>query len=618
MSFESEFIEPQEGRPRGAEEVPLSERINDLEATLRPEGHTSGAEAGYKAIERPVSDFGAPDSGGPTKEPEGRTVPIDLSKILGEGDDGRELDKPNSADDSPESPPTPEPGESGSGDGGEQPPEELSGEQDPEERPARFRDIQPEGPLIATTEISRELSLSARIHGLEVERAPISHGDNYHPKEVDVPMSAHRAARDAYVDPKDPREVTRDIVSMGTGQEIPRDEQGRPLFEYRTGLTGRGAYNLWGPNPTATDVITRYNSNQVLEVLVTVDPPPHGKMMAGALALPETFVDEGETKDDAIRRLREEYRVYDVPPSSDGKVVYADIADRPATDNAWQENSVTHTHLGEAESLAADREGETTSLWIPVNHLLSRVPAEDIAAMMEPHQAKILELIADREYQKACQPQFPDSITTIEDNGDVVEEYQEKSTTIAKTANGDTVELPYIAPGKRIISRGSGPAPHVDIVFVDKIDYNDLPIEAKDALGLAKMMRELELPTTGNPVPYFKLAARFDPESEDNLLYVIPPEEGMQPINKTPGPDDARVNRAQRTDQGYVAIPERRRHREGIVYDPGQIGIFCRSLLHPSNAFWVSGRPLVVTNDPTSSDEYIRYIIFPAEFFYAE
>lgn len=634
------FSERLPEEPSDPERLPASETAE----AVRPEPETDfrmgdyqPGDSGKQPTDRPA-EWRQPNTGGEFVT--GKSVEV----TSGDSDTGSGADRPadgaeNSSSKEVEIPDLAEPGDSEGGDGGDGEPPESSGEQDPEDRPLRFSDLNPEGHLISRLYVSPEIKTLAKVElGMEdVERFPVSRNNapwsvdfpGYSPTKIDAPIGASWFTDNPrQVNPYDPEKLARSMVSLETGQEVPRDENGLPLNVCgRTGIEGCGAYNELGPIKSVLDVVTRRNpETNVLEVLATRVPAEHAGQMMGAKALPETLLREGETSEEAVRRLRSERGIEDLPTASRAKTVFVGYADRSeATDNAWPETDTRHTRLNREQASDVTGYAEHDKVWVPVNQLLERDPQD--GHKMETHHHRMLELIADLEYREACQPQFPGSTIEHQKNGNVVEHYSVTTTIPARTATGDIVELPHRAQMQRIVSRKYGPAPTIDYALAEEVRFEDLPDNAQMAVQIAEMLEENTKPIAELPTQR-QITVHID-DSKNSNLYTAPLVGGRQPILKatsprsTPDPriHNKRVRSARSVGSGYVAVPADPavQSPEKQTYVEGQN--IRAQLGKDANAFWVSGAPLFVTgrsdpnlNNPSDEDLHnTRFVIFPVE-----
>jgi ADP-ribose pyrophosphatase len=170
----------------------------------------------------------------------------------------------------------------------------------------------------------------------------------YNPTFIDLPRGETKyRKKDDVTDPSD-ASLIETFTSLEAG-EIIRGAFGRPLNPTgRTGLTGRGMLNKWGPTIAADAVLSRVNqTNQKLEVLL-VDREDTGEP-----AFPGGKLKDGETgRQAAGRELVEECNVNGIDSSLMlAKLVYKGyVDDSRNTDNAWMESWVYHYHLTDDES----------------------------------------------------------------------------------------------------------------------------------------------------------------------------------------------------------------------------------------------------------------------------
>jgi ADP-ribose pyrophosphatase len=117
---------------------------------------------------------------------------------------------------------------------------------------------------------------------------------------------------------------------------------GEPLNpKGRTGISGRGALWLWGPNHAADFLLTRYNQDtKSLEALLI-------QRQSGQWAIPGGMIDREEsTAQAAMRELKEEANIIAHATSRTWELYRGYVDDPRNTDNAWMETSVFHEHLG--------------------------------------------------------------------------------------------------------------------------------------------------------------------------------------------------------------------------------------------------------------------------------
>ena len=121
---------------------------------------------------------------------------------------------------------------------------------------------------------------------------------------------------------------------------------GEPLNpKGRTGISGRGALWMWGPNHAADFLLTRYNeSTQSLEALLI-------QRKSGQWAIPGGMVDPGESAAQAaMRELKEEANISADATSRTWELYRGYVDDPRNTDNAWMETCVLHQHIGTVRS----------------------------------------------------------------------------------------------------------------------------------------------------------------------------------------------------------------------------------------------------------------------------
>lgn len=120
----------------------------------------------------------------------------------------------------------------------------------------------------------------------------------YNPPFVDMPRGSTRFREEGdQPDPADPREIER-FFSLEV-PEVQREAEGYPLNPRgRTGLRGRGMLNRWGPTQAADPLVTRYNDDGDLEVLLIQ------RGDTGEWALPGGKVDPGEQAWETASRQR--------------------------------------------------------------------------------------------------------------------------------------------------------------------------------------------------------------------------------------------------------------------------------------------------------------------------
>jgi ADP-ribose pyrophosphatase len=172
----------------------------------------------------------------------------------------------------------------------------------------------------------------------------------YSPPVLDLPrgLTRFRKEGDAPQD-HDPSAISA-FKSLEV-TEVMRNEVGYPLNPIgRTGLSGRGILDKWGPTEAADPVVTRFNpqTNQ-LEVLLIQ------RNDTGEWAFPGGKLDEGETAQAAAgRELIEEAGIIGVTLDfTEADIVYAGyVDDSRNTDNAWMESTALHLHLNDDEAAA--------------------------------------------------------------------------------------------------------------------------------------------------------------------------------------------------------------------------------------------------------------------------
>ena len=143
-------------------------------------------------------------------------------------------------------------------------------------------------------------------------------------------------------DPKAFKDLERSMRTYEKGGIRIDGASGEPLNpKGRTGISGRGALWMWGPNHAADFLLTRYNQNtQSLEALLI-------QRKSGQWAIPGGMVDAEESSAQAaMRELKEEANISAHATSRAWELYRGYVDDPRNTDNAWMETTVFHEHLG--------------------------------------------------------------------------------------------------------------------------------------------------------------------------------------------------------------------------------------------------------------------------------
>lgn len=227
----------------------------------------------------------------------------------------------------------------------------------------------------------RELELKAAELLTRAQYLLKDSASSYSPKEYTAPFILENAKQGAFIGDNgrfaDDPDVTK-ITDWNSSYKrtshagpITFDENGRPLNPMgKTGVTGRGALGLWGPNHAADSIVTRSGANGATEVLLIQ------RKDTGQWALPGGMVeDEKNVFNVALNELAEEALVLESSAGAkklhretidskveklkqlqcfqDAKNTFKGVVDDPRnTDNAWVETEAWNVHLGSEETAA--------------------------------------------------------------------------------------------------------------------------------------------------------------------------------------------------------------------------------------------------------------------------
>lgn len=259
-----------------------------------------------------------------------------------------------------------------------------------------YREVFGNGHTHSVYELNPKLTTIAKQdHGIDLKRAAVPqdktewHTDfpDYAPVEADMPRGASSIRKAG--DSPEQADPTGLIFSSLESTYLNYDSFGRPLNPIgRTGLTGRGMLDKWGPTQAADPIITRSNpATGKLEVLLIQ------RGDTGDLAFPGGKVDSGEQAWEAAwREAQEEAGVKNIQPDfKNGKVVYAGyIDDSRNTDNAWMESTAIHCHLNPEQSTAVVIKAASdadAAMWVEVT--------EELYGTLFSGQGKLLKLAID-------------------------------------------------------------------------------------------------------------------------------------------------------------------------------------------------------------------------------
>lgn len=210
---------------------------------------------------------------------------------------------------------------------------------------------------------------------------------DYNPSFIDVPRgdSSFRKHGDR-PDPTDPNDIPYFTSLEATN--VDRDVSGAPLNPMgRTGLSGRGMLDKWGPTPAADMILLRNNPETgELETLLI------NRGDTGELAFPGGKVDDGEDpRQTAVREIIEETGLTSTQELNfdDAVIVYQGyVDDSRNTDNAWMETTAMYYYLEPdvAAGVTFTAEGEsdaTKAAWVPIEPTLFGRMAASHGACLE-------------------------------------------------------------------------------------------------------------------------------------------------------------------------------------------------------------------------------------------
>jgi len=238
---------------------------------------------------------------------------------------------------------------------------------------------------------------------------------NYSPREYTAPFILENAEQGAFIGDNGRFADDTDVSTIkGWNSDYKRTSHAGPIVFGRdgrplnpmgvTGVTGRGALGLWGPNHAADTIVTRPGDNGTTEVLLIQ------RKDTGQWALPGGMV-ENKTSvlNAALKELAEEALV--IGDCSDGKNLnheaidnkvqelkqyqcfqraentYKGVVDDPRnTDNAWMETEAWSVDLGPEEAAALHLQAgddAKAARWVPVT-------PENISDLYASHSQIIL------------------------------------------------------------------------------------------------------------------------------------------------------------------------------------------------------------------------------------
>lgn len=168
-------------------------------------------------------------------------------------------------------------------------------------------------------------------------------------------------APNRWADPEDISTLSRELKSRDVDKT---DEEGRPLNPRgRTGIAGRGALGLWGPNPSVSVVFVRVNPiSGDLDILLGI------RESSGLLETPQGFVLPNESDVEAAVRVMTTETGQRLEGASFDEIHTGYMYDPRQTDNAWVE---THALLVQAAEDDSEITAQTDSFkevkWRPLD-----------------------------------------------------------------------------------------------------------------------------------------------------------------------------------------------------------------------------------------------------------
>jgi ADP-ribose pyrophosphatase len=162
----------------------------------------------------------------------------------------------------------------------------------------------------------------------------------------------------------DPEDISTLSDELKTRNIDKTDDEGRPLNPRgRTGIAGRGALGLWGPNPSVSVAFVRINpTSGALDILLGI------RDSSGLLETPQGFVLPGESDVEAAVRVMATETGQGLEGASFDEIHKGYMYDSRQTDNAWVETHALLVQAAEDDSEIVTQTGTFEEVkWRPLD-----------------------------------------------------------------------------------------------------------------------------------------------------------------------------------------------------------------------------------------------------------